>query len=403
MADRPEPGPGTGDRAAGAHDTPDSGARPRDRFVDFLRAGSMAVVVLGHWLILVTVWRRGVITDQNVIGRDPGLWLGTWIGQVVPVFFFVGGFANFASYRSSQERGEPLVAFLRRRGERLLRPTAIFLAVWIAIEVGLHLLDIGGGGLLRGVAIGNTVPFGPMWFLGVYLVVVLLSPVTIRLHGRFGLAVPVALVLGTAVVDGLAFGLGRPGLFAFNLLLVWLLPHQLGYFYADGSLRRLPTLAYLAMAAGGLAALAGLTSIGVYGRSLLGNGVRVWTMDAPTLAIDAVTIWLIGLVMLGRERLERWLLRRRPWRAVVAVNAIVMTLFLWHMTAYLLALLALQRVGFAEAVPGTATWWLQRPALEVTAAAVLFVIVKVVGRYEYPAEARERLAMQPRPQPGATA
>ena len=37
---------------------------------------------------------------------------------------------------------------------------------------------------------GATLPFGPLWFLAVYLVVVALAPFTIRLHRRFGLRVP---------------------------------------------------------------------------------------------------------------------------------------------------------------------------------------------------------------------
>ena len=40
--------------------------------------------------------------------------------------------------------------------------------------------------LLRGMyPPAATLPFGPLWFLGFYLVVVCVAPVTIRLHRRF--------------------------------------------------------------------------------------------------------------------------------------------------------------------------------------------------------------------------
>ena len=51
--------------------------------------------------------------------------------------------------------------------------------------------------LLRGVRPpGQTIPFGPLWFLGVYLVVVCISPLTVTLHRRFRWWVPGAMVAG---------------------------------------------------------------------------------------------------------------------------------------------------------------------------------------------------------------
>ena len=73
--------------------TPDS----RDRAVDLLRAASIAVVVLGHWLMAVVAWTDGRFRTGNVLGMVPGLWAATWVLQVMPVFFFVGGFSNLVS------------------------------------------------------------------------------------------------------------------------------------------------------------------------------------------------------------------------------------------------------------------------------------------------------------------
>jgi uncharacterized membrane protein len=123
-------------------------------------------------------------------------------------------------------------------------------------------LDLGGRGLLRGVRPpGATVPFGPLWFLAVYFVVVMTSPVTLWLHRRFGVAVPIALVVGAIVVDIVRFGLDHPSAGEANVWLVFLLPHQLGYFYADGSLTRLPRSVFVAMAVTGFAAMMALTNL----------------------------------------------------------------------------------------------------------------------------------------------
>ena len=64
----------------------------RERYVDLLRAVAITLVVLGHWLIAVL--------DHDVAGRLRGhnalediTWArpGTWLFQVMPLFFLVGG------------------------------------------------------------------------------------------------------------------------------------------------------------------------------------------------------------------------------------------------------------------------------------------------------------------------
>src|SRR5206468_11112917 len=120
----------------------------RDRYVDFLRAASIACVVFGHWFIAIIFWDHGVIGVHSAIGVTSGLWLATWVFQVIPIFFFVGGFSNFVAYRSLAARnGGGVRRFLRTRAMRLLKPTALFVATWLLIEVVLHLIGRGGTGL----------------------------------------------------------------------------------------------------------------------------------------------------------------------------------------------------------------------------------------------------------------
>jgi hypothetical protein len=69
----------------------------RDRVVDFLRAASICVVVLWHWSLSITHWNADyALVMPNPIGYVPGKWALTWVLQVMPVFFFVGGYANLA-------------------------------------------------------------------------------------------------------------------------------------------------------------------------------------------------------------------------------------------------------------------------------------------------------------------
>ncbi len=388
----------------------------RDRYVDFLRAASIVVVVLGHWLIALLAWDHGVIRSTSAIGRSPALWLATWALQVMPVFFFVGGYANYVALDTARHRGEPTHAVIRRRVRRLLLPAIAFLTVWTVVLVGLHLAGVGAptgprlpGGivLLRGVRPpGQTIPFGPLWFLAAYLVVVATSPVTVAAHRRWRWWVPALMAVGAVICDVVGFvgGVGRVRYL--NIVFVLFLPHQLGHFLADGTIRRWSWRPPAIMAGGGLAGLVLLTNpwlfrlagdarfdwfpgIGYYPRSLLGTDVeQISNAYPPTLCFLLGGIWLLGVALLARPALERWLRRPRPWMATVAVNLRIMTLFLWHMTAYLLAILLLWPLGFGQQPEPTARWWAERPLWVVVPGVILLLLVRVFGRFEARGHAR---------------
>jgi fucose 4-O-acetylase-like acetyltransferase len=369
----------------------------RDRVMDFFRAVSIVVVVFGHWFIGVIWWRGGKIGTVSAIGLTGWLWIATWFLQVIPLFFFVGGFANYVGYQSFRRKGRSIGAFLWSRAVRLLKPSLLFVGVWILIEIFLHLMDAGGTGLLRGVRPpGATVPFGPLWFLAVYFAVVMASPLTLWLHRRFDVAVPIALLMGAIVVDVLRFGANVEGIGQVNVWLVFLLPHQLGYFYAEGRLTRLPRTMFVAMAAVGIATMMALTNlyrffpgISVYPRSLLGTDVGTITnTNPPTLMMLAMAVWSIGGAMLARPVLAKWLERARVWKAVVFTNTIVMTLFLWHMTAYLIAVLLLWPLGLGQQGDTTVSWWIERPLWELVPAVFLVGLVMLFGRFERPRPVR---------------
>src|SRR5688500_1454801 len=114
----------------------------RDRYVDFLRAFSIATVVLGHWFIAIIVWQDDYVRVVNVVGVTRGLWLLTGVLQVMAVLCFVGGSSIAKTYAFLRRRGDTYGAFLRSRMARLLRPTVVFAAVWALVEVALHSLDV---------------------------------------------------------------------------------------------------------------------------------------------------------------------------------------------------------------------------------------------------------------------
>jgi peptidoglycan/LPS O-acetylase OafA/YrhL len=353
----------------------------RDRYVDFLRAFSICAVVFGHWLSSIIIRTSGGFKGVNAVGIVPGMWVITWVLQIMPLFFFVGGFSNMVTLDAFKRRGEPIGSFFRTRVVRLFVPTAVFLGIWLAILVLPSIFFP----FWRRFAQSAIMMFAPLWFLAVYLVVVILSPIMRALHRRFHILIPVILGVLAIIVDLVAFGLKVTGVRWVNVALVWLCAHQLGFFYADGSLLRLPKWGHALIALGGLAGLIVLTNIGVYPKSMVGTGLeKVSNMNPPTLCILALTVWLVGVAMLVREPIRRWLNRAKPWMAVIAANTMIMTIYLWHLSAYALAYIVLSPLGLGHQTKPNLVFWLERPVWIIGPALILAVLVGIFSRFERP-------------------
>jgi hypothetical protein len=210
----------------------------RDRYVDLLRVASLSIVVVGHWLMAAVLVRPdGSVAATNALAALPAIQPLTWLFQVMPVFFLVGGFSHATALASVRRRGGGYADFVRSRAGRLLRPTAVFVAVWLGLAVAIEVTGYDRG-VLRLAA--HTVA-QPLWFVGVYLGMVALAPPMLWLHqraGRHAALVPLALLAAAAAVDVLRFGWSVPHVGYLNLALVWLAVHQVGYLYADGTLQR---------------------------------------------------------------------------------------------------------------------------------------------------------------------
>ncbi|MFY1671930.1 acyltransferase family protein [Plantactinospora sp. WMMB334] len=351
----------------------------RERYVDLLRAVAITMVVLGHWLIAVLDHdTAGRLRGHNALETITWARPGTWLFQVMPLFFLVGGYANAASLGSHRGRGGDVGEWLRDRSGRLLRPTTVLL-VLLALAALLARLRGAGPTQVREVVWYATVP---LWFLSAYLFVVLLTPVTYALHLRYGLAVPV-LLLGLVTAGDLARLLGESRWGYGNFLFGWLAMHQVGFAWRTGSLPMRPRLGVPLLLAGATALLL-LTLVGPYPTSMINQpDQRIQNMSPPSLALLALATTQLGLIMLLRAPAERWLHRTRPWMLVVAVNSVVLTIFLWHLTAVILLAGALDALGaLPTPAVGSAAWWLWRIPWLLMLALVLALLVAAFARFE---------------------
>ena len=352
----------------------------RRRSVDLLRALAIIAVVIGHWLVM-TVQRdaAGRLTGFTALGQLDSVHHLTWFFQVMPVFFLVGGVANAISWTRHRDREGDAGRWLLDRSARLFPPLTTFL-----VAVALGALAAGWAGLpIATVAQAVALVTLPLWFLVVYLGVIALTPAMHRLHERFGLAVPAALVALVVVGDVFRVANGNEG-FAFGSFgFAWLAVHQVGFAWQDGSLRLTTRRAWLLLT-GSVAALLLLTGPGPYPVSMVSvPGAALQNPSPPSVALVTLAAAQVALAVLVSGPAERWLQRRRPWTLVVGTNAVVLTLYLWHMAAALAGAVLLDALGLLPTYHvQSGAWWLGRLPWIATLTVVMALLAAIFGRVE---------------------
>jgi peptidoglycan/LPS O-acetylase OafA/YrhL len=117
-------------------------AATRDRAVDLVRALCITGVVVLHAMMV------GVTVDGSVPSfvnaSDGTAWIVplSWVLQVMPLFFVIGGFSGATAFRRRRSRGSGAAAFVAGRVQRLLVPAAVTIGT-----VGVLLAMLQSAGL----------------------------------------------------------------------------------------------------------------------------------------------------------------------------------------------------------------------------------------------------------------
>ncbi|MCA0330968.1 MAG: acyltransferase [Actinobacteria bacterium] len=353
----------------------------RDLALDVVRAWSLLVVVLGHFLMLILLWDDdGVPASANTLtSGDPWPYV-TWLLQVMPLFFIAGGAVNERSYERSAGTYN---VWLWKRTRRLMRPTVVYLLVLAVIFSVVTLLvrrEVTDP-LVQGVT-------GPLWFLAVYIPVTALTPVTSAWWRRSGLWSVAVLAVGVAAIDVVRLNwVETAG--ALTMVVAWVLVHQLGYWYRAGVSR----MAAWACVVGGLTANVLLSQVlRWYPTSLVGIPTeRFSNMAPPTIVLVLHSLVLFG----GFVLLAPWMRRRfatpRAFAATARAAVFAMTIYLWHMlvlVGWLSLLHALDldlpvRIEGGNIVPEGLNYWGWLIPSTVGFGLVLYVVVRLLWPIEF--------------------
>ncbi len=337
------------------------------------------MVVTGHWLIVALYYEDGTLTTGDLLVVQPGTQWLTWVFQVMPIFFIVGGYANAVSLESAGRKGTDYAGWLVTRLNRLVSPLLVLLLSWGILAFLLHIAGVTGDVL----QLASRAALIPTWFLAIYVMVVVLAPLTYKAWQRWGFLSFWAFALVGVLVDVVFFTTDLQWLGRSNYFWIWLAVHQLGYAWRDG--RMGSTLRLLAYCALGFAALWLLIFEGPYPFAMVGSPDEALSnTKPPKITLLALAIAQFGLLLSIEGPMRRLLNGDKLWTATVLINSMIMTLYLWHITVMvILVSLAFLSGGFGLGIePASSEWWLTRPVWIVVLYLILIPVTLALSSFE---------------------
>ena len=350
----------------------------RNRAVDAYRALAMLAVALGHWAaISVALDEDGAIHAGNALAEAPQLAWITWIFQVMPLFFVVGGFSSAMSLDAHFRSGGRGADWVAARLRRMLAPATVLAGTWLALLVAGAAL--GFGGIVAAGAVASAIP---LWFLANYTIDTAIAPTVLpAFRRRPGLVVGGGLAVFGAI-EALGFaGVSHVG--QLNWVLGWLLFQVAGFAWRDGLLPTGRTMGRIALIL--WAAALALVTVGPWPVAMVHHeGLAHSPTHPPSLALLVFGAAYSATAIAFAPAVSRFLSRSpRAWTAVVAGNAVSLTVYLWHFTAFVVVAAIAYAAGLLPtAAVASGAWWLQKAPMMVAAAIVLALIVAAVSGVE---------------------
>ena len=351
----------------------------RNRYVDFLRAVSILMVITGHWLIVALQYQDGALIPGDLLVMQPRTQWLTWLFQVMPIFFIVGGYANAVSLESARRKDIGYAGWLAARLHRLVTPLLVLLLGWTLLAVVLRIAGVSGD-VIR---LASRAALIPTWFLAIYTMIVLLAPATYLAWRRWGFASFWAFAVIAAVVDFIFFAADIRWAGWSNYFWVWLAVHHLGYAWRDGRMGSPGRLIVYSIL--GMSALVLLIFQGPYPFAMVGSpDVGLSNTLPPKITLLALGITQFGLLLAIEAPMRRMLSGVRIWAATVLINSMIMTLYLWHLTVMVIIVaLAFLAGGLGLGLdPGSAEWWATRPIWIGVLYAVLLPVTLLLSTFE---------------------
>jgi len=348
----------------------------RDLTLDLARVFAVLLVVVIHLLEVGVGTGPHGLTISRPLEHQPWFNALTWVFQIMPLFFVVGGFASLTAWRSLGRRGGGAADYVKNRVLRLAQP-AFPLFVFYVVVVGAATLIGVDPHLLGPVVLGAG---SPLWFLAAYGLCQAVVPFAVHWHLRAPKRTLLVLLLGAIVVDAARYATGDVALGLLNLFFVWVLIQQFGFWYADGWFDRRTWWQLVIVALASWATLFPLTIWGPYSPDMLTD------LNPPTVPLIALGLSQACVLRLLRRPLARLMRTRGARAAVFLIGSRLMTIYLWHLPIIIILAGVALLIPGASPEPGSAGWWWSRIPIYALVLGLIFLLSLLVGRWEQPRE-----------------
>jgi len=285
----------------------------------------MLIVVIFHTLLWQILFVDGQI---QIVPWAPGpvWWAISWICTIIPVFFVAAGYSNAVVVDTWRATSDAYAGFLTLRGTKLLGPLTLFVLVFTTIGS----LAAWLGWPEQAAALSRQ--FAQLlWFLVTYLLLLAAAPLAVWVHDHWGGWIMLPLLAGVIAVDVAVRLTGNLELQWVNLLFAWPLAHQWGIAYHRGWFRGWRVSPLLGLLTAGAALIAVLViGFGYPAAAVAWADIPVANLLPPTLVI-VVLGWCQTVVLALLEKAgtaDR--LRERTARGVRLANALLLSVYLWH-------------------------------------------------------------------------
>ncbi|MFN8104324.1 MAG: acyltransferase [Acidimicrobiia bacterium] len=346
-----------------------TGAAGRDRLVTVARASAVLALMVVHWGLAVTL-----STGLSQSGPDAA-WGWTWTGWATWVFVWIGPawFGIFGALNGRAAR-RSVGTFYRKRFTRLLVPYWVYAAVMLTLEFMLWAGHVGNCGtpvtdnwmLQFGPlqALSWIMPFphascigigqAPFWFMGVYLLLTLLLPGLVRIYDSRWRKWTLAAGLVLPFVFDFAYrALDLPrGVDHFSLLwipqnvVIWGMFGFLGLYYADKTHERPEVRRWFPAGFVVFTLVTAAMTIGPWPDAMWSGSSG--NQFPPTAAYMTGGLAAVCLILWQRDRLVRFSELRWTRAFVDWLDVNNYTIYIWHMTAYLVIWWALEGLGLID-------------------------------------------------------
>ena len=306
----------------------------RERYIDLLKLLSVLSVIFSTHLFLSFQLSGHEILIINESSTNYNMSVASWYLNGLAIFFFCNGFSNSLAWYSNIGRDGSVWEFLANRINSILGPVIVLIIFGsISIHYSISNKLIPEYLVTSADSLHPTTEFllWPLWLVSIYLVVLMFSPVTAYFHKKNSWLFLAVLISMFIFIDLFIFSSTYISIKYLNYLFFWLFIHQLGYFYADGSLQNIKPALYFTVGLFSYIALflispdySTLTSVSNFRLTLITNE------DPPTLIMLLSSVGMISFLLMFRNIGDKLLKNKYIWSITCFFNAHLYTYFLWH-------------------------------------------------------------------------